>query len=368
MKILCDKPSLLEAVNTVQKAVSSKSTLPVLEGILICAQGDKITLTGNDLELSIEYTMPAQIINDGCVVVNSKIFGDIIRKLPDAPIHIETQQNNITNIKCGDIDFDISGLDAAEFPKVADISKDFHIVLKDSVLKSMIKQTIFAIAVSDNKPILTGSLFEIKDDILSVVSVDGYRVALRNEPIEATGKNIKIVIPGKTLGELLKIMKEEGKDVTIYFSDKHVLFDFEKYFVTSRLIDGEYFNYEAALPKQYTLQVIAEVGLFCDSIERAALIISNDTTKSPLKLKIDTDKVTINCASQIGKVSDIIPVDSDGEPLEIGFNYKYLLDAFRGCDSEKVKMQFNSPLSPCVIAPLEGSQFLYMVLPVRLPA
>ena len=163
-------------------------------------------------------------------------------------------------------------------------------------------------------------------------------------------------------------MKEEDKDVTFYLSEKHVLFEFENYYVTSRLIDGEYFNYEGAIPKQHAIEVKAEVDPFIDSIERAALIISNDTTKSPLRLNIKENKVMLHCASQIGKVSDTIEVEASGEKLEFGFNYKYLLDAFRGCDCEKVQMEFNSALSPCVLKPIEGTKFLYRVLPVRLPA
>ncbi len=368
MKFLCDRQSMLEAVNIVQKAVSSKSTLPILEGILISAGDDKIVLTGNDLELSIEYTFNAQIIKAGGVVVNSKIFGDIVRKLPDAPMHIEVSDNNVMNIRCADVDFDIMGMACAEFPKVAEIRREFNITLKDSVLKNMIRQTIYALAVTDTKPILTGSLFEINDSVLTVVSVDGYRVAMRNEVIENTGEHKKVVIPGKTLGELLKIIKDEGQAVKLYLSDKHVLFEFENYVVTSRLIDGEYFNYAGALPKEHKLEVVANVGAFINSIERAALIISSDTAKSPLRINIDAGKATLKCSSQIGKVSDVIPIKSSGDALDIGFNYKYLLDAFRACDCDEVKMTFNSALSPCVICPVEGNAFLYMVLPVRLPA
>lgn len=368
MKFICDKQSILEAINVVQKAVSTKSTLPVLEGILVNAQNDSVTLTGNDLEISIEYTFPAQIINGGNIVLNSKIFGDIVRKLPDAPIHIETTEKNITNISCADVNFDILGLAASEFPKVPKIDRDFYIEIKDSVLKSMIRQTIYAVAVTDTKPILTGSLFEINDSVLTVVSVDGYRIAQRNEPIKQTAKNIKVVIPGKTLGELLKIIKEEDKDIKIYISDKHVLFESEEFIVTSRLIEGEYFNYAGAIPNDYKLKVIANVGAFVDSIERAALIIANNATKSPLKIRLSDDKATLTCSSQIGTVSDVVQVKAEGGEIEIGFNYKYLLDAFRACDCEEVSMEFNSALSPCVIRPLEGNKFMYMVLPVRLPA
>lgn len=366
MKILCEKQTLLDGISIVQKAVSTKSTLPILEGILIIADNDNITMIGNDLELSIQYTFPAQIINSGSIVINSKMFGDIIRKLPDAPIYIEVDENNIANIKCSNVDFDVMGLMASEFPKIPEINKEFYITLKESTLKSMLRQTVFALAVSDTKPILTGALFEIKDNILTVVSVDGYRLALRKEIIGETGRDMSTVIPGKTLNEILKITKDEDKDVHVYISDKHVLFEFEGFIVTSRVLDGEFINYQRTIPADYSLEVVADVASFCESIDRASLIINADSAKSPIRLNILGDRATINCASQMGKFTDIINIDASGSDLEIGFNYRYLLDAFKACDGENVKLKFGTALSPCIITPQEGSEFLYMVLPVRL--
>ena len=367
MKILCDKQTLLEGINGVQKAVSSKSTLPILEGILITADNDTVTLVGNDLELSIKYTFTAQVMKTGSIVLNSKTFGDIVRKMPDAPIYIEVGENNMASIKCGNVDFDIMGLLAAEYPKVAEINKDFYITIKESTLRSMIRQTIFALAVSENKPILTGSLFDINDNMLTIVSVDGYRLALRREFIGETGRQVSTVIPGKTLGEVLKITKDEDNDVYIYISEKHVLLEFEKFTVTSRVLDGEFINYKRTIPTEHSMEIIADVGMFSDSIDRAALIINSDSAKSPIRMSIKGDIVTINCASQTGKVSDVIKVETEStENLEIGFNYRYLLDAFKGCGYENVKMLLSTALSPCLIVPDEGDEFLYMVLPVRL--
>lgn len=366
MKFICDKNLLSDAVLTCQKAVSSKSTLPILEGILIDAYGENVKLTSNDLEMCIEYNLAAQISKEGSIVLNARMLGDIVRKLPSDLVLIETNEKGIVLIKSGNASFDISGLSSSEFPKVPEINKEYNITLEEKTLKSMIRQTIFSIAITDNKPILTGSFFDLQSDILTMVAVDGYRLAIRKEKVENSKKDIKTVVPGKTMGELLKILKDSDSEVNIYFSEKHVLFEFEGFMVISRTMEGEYINYKSIIPSSFNTNLIAGVLDFCDSIERAALIINADNSKSPIKMSVYNDRVEVNCVTQTGKVSDIIKVNGSGEELEIGFNYKYLLDAFRACDDEHVKVCLNSPLNPCVLEPLEGDSFLYMVLPVRL--
>lgn len=368
MKFMCDKINLLEAVNTVQKAVSAKSTLPILEGILIECNENKIVLTGNDLEIGIKYEVEASISQPGSIVLNSRIFGDIIRKLPDAPVMIESDENNITNIKCLNVDFNISGLLASEFPKIAEIEKNDCVKIENSKLKKMIKQTIFAVSIRENKPVLTGTLFEIEGGRFTMVSSDGYRLAIRNENISDDGYNIKAIVPGKTLNELLKIIKDDDNLIEIYFTDKYVLFEFEKFTVTSRLRDGEYIKYKSAIPSEYNIEINANVMSLCESIDRASLIINTESAKSPLKLDIKDDSITMSCSSHMGRVSDIINVDSSGGELVIGFNHKYLWDALRNCEDEDVKMKFISERYPLVITPLEGDEFLYMILPVIIQA
>lgn len=368
MKFICDKANMLEAINTVQKAVSQKSTLPILEGILIECTDSSLVLTGNDLELGIRYEVEASCSEPGSIVLNSRMFGDIVRKLPDAPVLIESDENNITKIKCVNVDFDISGLLAAEFPKITEVEKDQCIKIEANKLKKMIRQTIFAVSQRENKPVLTGALFEIEDGGFTMVASDGYRLAIRKEEIENEGKRLTAIVPGKTLNELLKIIKDDDTPVEMYFTDKHVLFDFGNFTVTSRLRDGEYIKYKSAIPSEYNIEIKADVASFCDSIDRAALIINAESAKSPLKLDIKDDTITLSCSSHMGKVSDILNVDSSGGELLIGFNHKYLWDALKNCDCEEVKMKFITERYPLIITPLEGEEFLYMILPIIIQA
>ncbi len=364
MKFICDKSKLIEAINTVQKAVSAKSTLPILEGILLECLDNKIILTGNDLEIGIKYEIEASVSQNGSIVLNSRMFGDIIRKLPDAPVMIESDENNITNIKCVNVDFNISGLLASEFPKITEVLRDNFIKIEANKLKKMIRQTIFAVSIRENKPVLTGALFEIENDKFTMVASDGYRLAIRKETIKDSEKTINAIVPGKTLNELLKIIKDDNTFINIYFTDKNVLFEFDDFIVTSRLRDGEYIKYKSAIPSEYNIEINANVMSFCDSIDRASLIINTDNSKSPLKLDIKDDTITISCSSHMGKVSDIINVDSSGGELVIGFNHRYLWDAFKNCDDEEVKMKFISERYPLIVTPTNSDEFLYMILPI----
>lgn len=368
MKFICDKTNLLEAITTVQKAVSQKSTLPILEGILVECTDRKLILTGNDLELGIRYEVEANVSEPGSIVLNSRMLGDIVRKLPDAPVFIESDENNITTIKCVNVDFHISGLLASEFPKITEVEKDNFIKIETNKLKKMIKQTIFAVSIRENKPVLTGAFFEIENGQFTMVASDGYRLAIRKEQIEEEDKTIQAIVPGKTLNELLKIMKDDDNSIQIYFTDKHVLFEFENFTVTSRLRDGEYIKYKSAIPSEYNIEIKADVAAFCDSIDRASLIINTESAKSPLKLDINGDTITISCSSHMGKVSDIVNVDSSGGELLIGFNHKYLWDALKNCECEEVKMKFITERYPLIITPLEGEEFLYMILPIIIQA
>ncbi len=371
MKIICDKNVLLDGINTVQKAVSSKSTLPVLEGILIETTNTGINLTGNDLELGIKYSCNVQVSEEGSVVLNARMFGDIIRRLPDAPVFIQTDENYVTQIKCSNVNFDISGLSASEYPKISEINKNDFISIENNKLKSLIKQTIFAISTNDKKPIWTGSLFEISNNKITVVSTDGFLMAIKKENIDAENKDIKVIVPGKTLGELLKIINDDDKMVNIYFSEKHILFEFENFTVTSRLKDGEYTNYKNVIEKQkdFEIQLKARTDEIFESLERASLITNSDNTKSALKVHIKDDEININCSSQIGKISDTVNVESKkGGELLIGLNQRYLHSVFRNCDCEEVNINFISSRNPCIVMPTEGDSFLYMIMPINIQA
>ena len=375
MKFLCDKQILQEAINVVQRAVSTKSTMPVLECILIETGDNSITLTGNDLEIGIQYKVMAQILNHGSTVVNAKIFGDIVRKLPDMPVYFEVGNNegNVANIKCQHAEFDLVCLSAEEYPRITEVSRDKYFSIDEKKLKKMISQTIFAVSTNETRPILTGLLFEIKDKIFTMVALDMYRLSMCKEQLFDNIEDLKTVIPGKTLSEIMKIAKEDNNRVNVFITEKHVLFEFENFIVTTRVLDGEYVNYERTIDRPFSMEIEIEVNQLSDSVERAALIINTEIVKErlklcPLKMTIDGEQMIINSATQIGKVMEVIDISPGGNELIIGFNYKYLLDALHGCSCDKVKMVFNDAISPCIIKPLEGNEFLHMVLPVRLQA
>ncbi|MCG8501434.1 MAG: DNA polymerase III subunit beta [Firmicutes bacterium] len=366
MKLSCEKNILLENINIVQKAVSPKSTLPILEGILLEAD-ENLKLTGNDLELGIECTVEATIEQKGSVVLSSKIFGEIIRKLPNDIVNIEVEDNHHTTIKCGNSEFNIMAITASEFPELPSVQKEESaLIIPQQKLRSMIRETIFAVGTNENKLILTGSLIEIENKELTIVSVDGYRLALRKEIIDHAEGQISFVVPGKTLNEISKIIKEDDQDIAIYTTDKHVLFEFDNCRIVSRLLEGEFLNYKQIIPAEHSLTVKASAKPLIDSIERAALIITSDNKKYPVRLNIEMDKIVISCITDMGNVQDSIGVETLGEDLEIGFNHKYLLDALKTCDCDEVLLEFNNSLSPCIIKPVEGNAFIYLVLPVRL--
>lgn len=368
MKFTCEKSLLQEAVSVTSKAVSGKSVLPVLEGILIKCEEDRLLLCGTDLEIGIEYTVEANVIEKGSAVFSSRMFGEIIRNLPDGIIEVSCDDESYnTKISCGYTKFEIKGINGDEFPEIKKISRENSVKIKENVLKDMIRQTVFSIGNNENRYILTGSLFEIENDNLIIVSVDGYRLALRKEKIENTNNCDSFVIPGKTLLNLLKLFSDEEGDLTIFYDDKNVLFETENYIVSSRLLEGEFLNYSQIIPKSKDITVKTKVRPLINSIERAGLIINaSETGKSPVIISLSDDRIHISCSSSAGKSEDYINADIKGEELTIGFNYKYLCDALKACDDEEIKIEFTNSLSPCTILPTEGDKFLYIVLPVRL--
>ena len=258
------------------------------------------------------------------------------------------------------------GIHAAEFPELPKVEKENTLIVSEEKLRSMIRQTLFAVGTNENKLILTGSCLEVEDEKLNMVSVDGYRLALRKESIDSIDKKFSIVIPGKTLNEVSKIIKQDGGNVTIYTTGKHVLFEYNNCRIVSRLLEGEFLNYKQIIPNEYQLKLKASVKPLIESIERASLLITSDNQKYPIKMNIKMDKIIISCMTQTGKVHDSVSVEAIGEDLEIGFNHKYLLDALKACECEEVNMEFNTPLSPCIIKPVENEKYIYLVLPVRL--
>ena len=367
MKFSCDKNSLNEVVSTVQKAVSARSNVPVLEGILIEANADgTLKLFGNDLDLAIESWMSATVTEPGSVVINARFFGDVIRKMEDNVFYFQSDSDCNIQMKCGSAEFSVMGISSHEFPEISSVEEKDSFTIQDKVLKNMIKNTIYAVCLDENKVALTGSLFEIEDGILSVVSVDGFRLALRKEEITSPCDNQSFIIPSKVLNEVMKILKDTDKEVKIGISDNKVQFEIENFKMISRLLEGEFLNYKQIIPTQSKLKVTAPVRKLGECMERAALMIANEGTKYPVRLSIKTDKINISCASRYGKMADTAEAVTQGEDLEIGFNYRYLLDALKACECETVMMEFSTPHSPCIIKPEKGDSFVFLVLPVRM--
>lgn len=363
MKIICSKSKLQEGINIVQKAVSTKTTLQILEGILLEAK-ENFKLTGNDLEIGIECFVDANILIPGEIVLDSKIFGEIVRRLPDSDILIEVKENNMVIIECENSHFEIKGLPASGFPALPTIEKQNSFSISQTTLKDMIKQTIFAISIDENRPTLNGSLFECSNNELNIVSIDGFRVALRRSQI-INDNTFSVIIPGKTLNELNKILQTDDTDVTVYTSKNQVLFDLGNCKLVSRVINGEFMNYKNVIPNDYDTNIRVNTKDLTSSFERASLVTMEEK-KLPVKLSINDDSIVISSNTERGAVREQLKVDMEGNRLEIGFSPKYFIDALKSIDNESIKINFTSSIGPCTILPLEGNDFTYMILPVRI--
>ena len=364
MKIVCSKENLMEGINIVQKAVSTKTTLPILEGILLEAD-EQFKLTGNDLEIGIECFVDAYIRKTGAVVLNSKIFGDIVRRLPDSEVLLEVKDNNIVFIECENSYFEIKGIAAEGFPAIPKIEKESGFKTNQKLIRDMIKQTIFAVSLDENRPILTGSLIECKNNRLTFVSIDGFRLALRRNDIENEAQDKNVVIPGKTLNEIAKILQPTDEQLTIYTTNNQVMFDMGKCKVVSRLLEGEYLNYKGIIPQEYETQIRIRTKELMASFERASLVITSEERRFPVKITISDDSMVINSNTDLGSVREELKVDMKGNGIEIAFNPKYFIDSLKVIEDEEIDIFFTSNIGPCTIKPIEGDAYAYLVLPVR---
>ncbi|MEE1048662.1 MAG: DNA polymerase III subunit beta [Clostridia bacterium] len=369
MRILCEQEVLNEAIGIVSRAVSSRSNLPVLEGIYIKATEDgKITLTGNDMEIGIEAVAEAEVMQPGEIVINAKMISGIVRSMPAGRVSIETNEKNQTLIKSGGAKFEIAGISADEFPDLPIVDAEYSISIPAKVLKDMISKTGFAVAVSENNPILTGCLLKIEKSGLTMVALDGYRMAMCKMPMENDFEEKQLIIPQKSLAELARIIPDTEEDIRITATSRNAIFMFESFKMVTRLIEGNYINYNNVIPKDYSIEIECSTDQLLESIQRVSLIILNDVVKSPVRFNISDGNINISCSTSAGNVDDNIPTDVMDKALEIGFYNRYLLEAFRVIDSENVILKFNSPTSPLVVTPTEGDDFLYLILPLRLHA
>ena len=364
MKFTVEKRLLNEAVTNLQRSVSSKTSIPALEGILIRSEENRLILTAYDLEIGMQTELPAIISAPGAIILTAKLFAEIVRRSPDEDITIDVDDRNTATITSGVSCFTIIGMDSAEFPELPKIADADTIKMPQELLKSMIRQTLFAVADSTAKPIHQGSLFKIENGNLDVVSVDGYRLALRREAINYAN-NTEFVVPGKTLSEVLKLLKDSEGEVKICPSRRHILFRIDNYTVISALLEGEFLDYKSALPKDKKTEVTVSTRTMIESVERVSLLIT-DRLKSPVRCVIGEDTVKLFCTTTMGRATDQISAEISGDQLEIGFNNKYLLDALRAAETDEVRLQLGGPISPMLVLPKEGDAFSFLVLPVRL--
>lgn len=363
MRIQVEQSKLLKHVNIVQKGISSKTTLPILDGILVKAVNNEIELIGTDLELGIETTLDGNILEEGSIVINSRIFGDIVRKLPNETIDIETNENEIIII-CKNSNFNLIGNPSSEYPDLPELSGLNDIKLPRDLLKSTIRQTVFATTQDETRPILTGVLFEIVNGIGSFVALDGYRLALRNIKVNVED-DVKVVVPAKTLIELNKILEDGEEDVDILITSNHIIFIIDKTIVYSRLLEGQYLNYRDIIREGHNTRIKLNRKEFQDGLERASLL-AREQKANLIKLNIMEDKLIIKSNSEIGNVHEELDIEKSGEDLNIAFNSRYILDGIKAMDVENVELFFMGSLNPCIIKPEEGDNYIYLVLPVRL--
>ncbi len=364
MKITVSKSEITEAVSNLQRAVSSKTSVPALECILLTATETGLELCAYDLELGITTAIPARIEETGKAALPARIFSDIVRRTPDENITVTVDDKNMTTIESGMSRFSIIAIAAEEFPELPKVSEATALKLPSSLLKSMIRQTLFAVGESDAKPVMQGSLFQIENGRLDVVSIDGFRLAIRSEPIDFP-EDLSFVVPGKTLSEVLKLLKDTDDPVEIAAGRRHILFTIDNYTVISSLLSGEFINYKSAIPPEGKTQVVVKTREMIESVERVSLLIT-DRLRSPVRCLFEDGEIKLLCTTVMGRASDRVNVEMTGDTLEIGFNNRYLLDALRNTECDEVRFQLSGPLAPMTVTPKDGDSFLFLVLPVRL--
>ena len=367
MKLICSKASLLKGVSIVSKAVPSRTTMPILNCILIDASANEIKLTANDMELGIETVIEGEIVERGIIALDAKFFSEIVRKLPDNDVVIESDDTFQTTITCEKAKFNIVGKSGEDFSYLPYIEKNESISISQFTLKEMVRQTIFSIADNDTNKLMTGELFEINENRLRVVSLDGHRISIRNIELKESYSPLKVVVPGKTLQEISKILTGEAEDmVDIFFADNHILFEFDETKVVSRLIEGEYFHIDQMLSSDYDTKVKINKREFLSCIDRATLLI-REGDKKPIILNIQDGSLQLKINSFVGSMNEEIEIEKEGKDLLIGFNPKFFIDALRVIDDEEVTLYMVNPKAPCFIKDDAGT-YVYLILPVNFNA
>ncbi len=366
MKFTCNTKELNVACNNVIKAVSSKVTIPTIEGILIECGSDTLSLTGYDFEFGINTILSVDVIEAGAIIINAKILCDILRKLNDEYVTIETKATAVSIIS-GAVQYNITGIDADDYPELPSVNGGQNLELNQKLLHSMIVQTVFAVADTESsKPVYTGLKFDINNDEITLVGVDGYRLAIRKEKVSYSGESITFIVPKKTIREVLKLMNTESEEnIKISIGRRHIIFEVENYSIISRLLDGEFLDYRTAVPKTISTTVLINTNDAITCIDRTLPVIENNQ-KNPIRCLFDNDQLRVSTVSSLGRVIDYTHANTQGDRVEIGFNTKFIMEALNAADTDEVRIELAGPVSPVKIMPIEGESFLFLVLPVRL--
>ena len=367
MKFTCEKALLTAAVSTASRAVAAKSSIAAMEGLLVEAT-DQLTLTGYNMETGIRATVPSEIDEPGKLVLNSRLFGDIVRKLPDDVV-IFSSEGMMVNIRCGMSEYNIAGIDPDDFPELPTVDQQNGIIINQSTLREMISQTIFAVSDNENRPIHTGALFEVDDMELTMVAVDGYRLALRRENFvsKSGAASFSFVVPGKALNEVERICSGDGT-VSVSQGSRHIMFMADGVVLVCRRLEGDFLAYRNAIPRNGPVKIEVENKALQACVDRVSLIIT-EKLKAPMRCVFKNGLVFMSAKTAMGDAADQCVVNGDGGGLEIGFNNRYISEALKAAPAEKLRLELTSGVAPCVIVPAEGEEkFIYMVLPVRLKA
>ena len=369
MKFSCEKIVLQNAISTASRAVASKSSIPALEGLLLVCEKETLTVTGYNMQLGIRTRFVCDTEETGQLVLSARLFGDIIRRMPDDTVTLVSDEKLAVKVHCGDADFDITGLPAEDFPELPEVEEKNAFSLPEKTIRAMIQQTCFAVSTNEARPVHMGSLFEVGGGELTVVSVDGFRLALRREKLEKSGmEGFSFVAPGTALGEVEKVCEDIDETVNITLGDRHILFEIGETELICRRLEGEFLDYKNAIPRKNPISVTVDAKVMMESLDRVSVVIS-EKLKSPVRCVFGDNKVTFSAKTANGEAKDVCRVEGDGRELEIGFNNRYLTEALRYAPADTVKLELNSNISPAIIVPVDGDEsFLYMVLPVRLKA
>lgn len=370
MKFSCEKALLQSAIAITSRAAAPRSSIPALEGILLEASSE-LHLTGYNLETGVRTVVPAEIGESGTLVLSARLFGDIIRRLPDDMVLVSTEGLTV-HIRCGMSEFHIQGIDPGEFPELPAVETQNQLVLPRKVLTDMISRTLFAVSTNEGRPILTGSLFEVTGGILTVVSVDGQRLALRREKLDAANeREFSFVVPGAALNEVRNVCGDGEEPVYITTGARHIQFRVGSTLLVTRRLEGEFLNYRQSVNWKSDIVLEAEVKRLMTSIDRVALILQ-ENSKAPLRIIAGSGVLYLSSMTALGNASDQCPVEGEGNDLHIGFNHRFMMDALKAVPSEKARLLMGSPSTPCIIVPTDAESgqesFLFMVLPVRMSA